>query len=152
MPPVLLRGDGNGGFTDVTAASGLAGVTGYFDAEVLDLEGDGDRDLIFQSYGQEVLLANDGQGHFANVSASSGLVDGSQTQDVAIGDVNGDGRPDVFVTNWNGPFRLSSTLATARFRRCPDRGRRRTAGRRSSSTGMATGVRTAGQHDTRSWF
>ena len=104
--PVLLKGDGTGKFVDVTTPSGLAGVTGYFAVAVLDLEGDGDRDLIFQSLGQETVLANDGLGHFANVTASSGLVDPTQTLDVAVGDVNGDGRPDVFLTNWGGPFQL----------------------------------------------
>lgn len=104
--PVLLRGDGTGAFVDATAAAGLSGVTGYGAVAVLDLEGDGDLDLIFPVQGQEVVLANDGLGHFADVTASSGLVDPSQTEDVAVGDVNGDGHPDVFLTNWNAPSRL----------------------------------------------
>jgi hypothetical protein len=104
--PVLLRGDGAGAFVDVTAGAGLAGVTGYAQTVALDLEGDGDLDLIFNAQGQETVMINDGLGHFTDGTGASGLVDPSQTEDVAVGDVNDDGRPDVFLTNWNGPFRL----------------------------------------------
>ena len=118
-PPVLLRGDGTGAFVDATAAAGLSGVTGYGGVAVLDLEGDGDRDLIFPVYGQERVLANDGLGHFTDVTASSGLVDPSQTSDVAAGDLNGDGRPDVFVTNWGGLSQLFENDGDGTFTAAP---------------------------------
>jgi hypothetical protein len=106
QPLMLLHGDGTGAFSDMTAAAGLSGVNGSLMVAVLDLEGDGDPDLIAQSYGQDPVLANDGHGHFSNVTAASGLVAPEMTLDLAVGDVNGDGHPDVFVTNWGSPSRL----------------------------------------------
>jgi hypothetical protein len=119
QPPVLLHGDGTGAFTDMTAAAGLSGVTSYYNVAVLDLEGDGDRDLIFQVHGQERVLSNDGHGHFADVTSSSGLVDPNQTEDVAVGDVNGDGHPDVFVTNWGAASALFVNDGDGTFTRVP---------------------------------
>lgn len=106
QPLMLLHGDGAGGFTDVTAAAGLSGINGKFSGAVLDLEKDGDPDLIIGSYSQDRVLTNDGHGHFTDVTSSSGLVAPEQTLDVAAGDINGDGYPDVFVTNWGSPSKL----------------------------------------------
>lgn len=117
--PIMLLGDGAGGFSRPPRASGLETVKSFWDVKAVDLERDGDLDLIFQSLGNEVVLANDGSGVFVDVSATAGLVDPAQTEDVAIGDVNKDGYSDVFLTNWGSPSHLFVNDGGGHFVECP---------------------------------
>ncbi len=117
--PMLLAGDGTGRFRDITPQAGLSGVTGHWQAAVLDLERDGDDDLIFQTHAQEWVMANDGNGHFTDVTAASGIVDPGQTEHVTTGDLNGDLYPDVFLANWNGPSHGFVNLGNGKFAEFP---------------------------------
>jgi hypothetical protein len=101
--PGYYLGDGTGVFVDVTAYSGLSGVIAYTDVDAFDKENDGDEDVIFQSYGQELIFENNGGGHFTDVTASSGLADPGQTSRVTVGDINGDGFMDLVLSNWGSP-------------------------------------------------
>lgn len=101
--PGYYLGDGTGVFADATAYSGLSGVIGYADVDAFDKENDGDQDVIFQSYGQELIFENDGGGHYTDVTVSSGLVDPAQTERVTVGDINGDGFMDLVLSNWGSP-------------------------------------------------
>ncbi len=98
--PSLYLGDGTGKFRDGTAASGLDVFTTYWEAAVIDLENDGDKDLILQSYGQDVVLQNDGSGHFTEVTSMTGLKNEAQTQAIAVADLDQDGDQDVVFANW----------------------------------------------------
>jgi hypothetical protein len=84
MPPKLYKGDGKGGFTDVSAAVGLPTKDGsekdgtqwrhIFGVTACDLDDDGDDDMIFADYGRQEnqVWRNDG-GHFTNVAHELGL-------------------------------------------------------------------------------
>jgi len=93
----LYRNNGDGTFSDVTAAAGLEyrGIT--MAAAWADYDNDGDMDLVVTTYGSILLYRNTG-GTFENVSASSGV---SQHQrywaGVSWGDFNKDGFPDLYV-------------------------------------------------------
>ncbi len=103
--PILLRGDGAGGFEETTQASGLSAYTETVGLQAFDFEGDGDRDLLLVQDGSAgaVVLLNDGYGHFIDGTGGSGLDDiSSQTQWITVGDVDGDGLPDLLVAAWNG--------------------------------------------------
>jgi enediyne biosynthesis protein E4 len=103
----LYRNDGNGVFTDVTIASGLAG-TGYDDigAAVGDYGNDGFPDLFVAGVHRNALYHNNCDGTFTDVSAKAGI----SRQDAAAGapwsvaaawvDVNGDGLLDLFIVNY----------------------------------------------------
>jgi len=67
----------------------------------LDLEGDGDPDLLDGGPGGAVLLANDGSGFFTDVSARLGVVAGP-LEAVLAADLDGDGNPDLALA---GPQR-----------------------------------------------
>lgn len=102
----LLRNDGNGVFTDVTAAAGLAG-TGYDIAVAVgDYDNDGYPDLFVAGVHRNTLYHNNGDGTFTDVTTRAGL----NRPDTQYGllwsvgavwaDVNGDGLLDLFVVNY----------------------------------------------------
>lgn len=107
----LFRNDGNGKFTDVTTAAGLAG-TGYdMGVAVGDYDNDGHPDLFVAGLHRNTLFHNNGDGTFTDVTARSGLGRSLDPQygplwsvGAAWVDVNNDGLLDLFVVNyvqWN---------------------------------------------------
>jgi enediyne biosynthesis protein E4 len=110
QPSHLFRNDGNGRFTDVTAAAGLAmppADTKTLGVAVLDYDSDGRPDLYFvNDRVSNRLFHNRGNGTFEETTAETGAgVLGSEPRagmGVAVGDANGDGATDLFVTNFGG--------------------------------------------------
>lgn len=108
----LYMNDGDGTFTDRTAASGFgailnpagAGTDGYSVAAA-DYDSDGDYDLYVTAMPNDFLLQNDGNGNFIDVTFSSAAggppttQPGSASKIAAWGDYNGDGRMDVVVAS-----------------------------------------------------
>jgi hypothetical protein len=107
-PDVVLRNDGDGGFTDVTQAWGFAAAPPQYGLGVLidDFDGDGRAD---------VFVANDSSpshlwfqreaAKFVEDGFGAGIAyaeDGGETAGMGVdaADVNGDGLPDVVVTNF----------------------------------------------------
>ncbi len=106
----LFRNDGNGGFTDVTDAAGLAG-TGYdMGVAVGDYDNDGHPDLFVAGLHHSTLYHNNGNGTFTDVTVKSGLDTSLNRPDPEFGplwsitavwvDVNNDGLLDLFVVNY----------------------------------------------------
>jgi hypothetical protein len=106
----LFRNDGNGGFTDVTDAAGLAG-TGYdMGVAAGDYDNDGHPDLFVAGLHHSTLYHNNGDGTFTNVTVKSGLDASLNHPDPEYGplwaitavwvDVNNDGLLDLFVVNY----------------------------------------------------
>jgi hypothetical protein len=106
----LFRNDGNGVFTDVTDASGLAG-TGYdMGVAVADYDNDGHPDLFVAGLHHSTLYHNNGDGTFTDITAKAGLDKALNSADPEFGpywaitgvwvDVNNDGLLDLFVVNY----------------------------------------------------
>lgn len=86
----VLAGVGNGAFCPpVPFAVGVGQ-----ELTAADLDGDGDRDLVLESFMDIVVLLNDGAGQFApGVNHPAGLV----LRRPVVADLDGDGTPDVVV-------------------------------------------------------
>ena len=103
----LFRNDGNGVFTDVTEAAGLAGSGFDSGVAVGDYDNDGYPDLFVAGVHNSTLYHNNGNGTFTDVTGKAGI---SNRPDPQFGpmwaitavwvDVNNDGLLDLFVLNY----------------------------------------------------
>lgn len=117
----LFRNNGDGTFTDVTEAAGVAGKGYSMGVAVGDYDNDGYDDLYVTGVNWNQLLHNNGDGTFTDVTAKAHVEgfqpDGRKGWSVAAGwfDANNDGRLDLFVVNY-----LDYDQKTAE--RCKDQG------------------------------
>ena len=92
----LYLGDGQGGFTSVSA--GMSGV-GLGSTSIADVNGDGNPDILITGLGRDNRIATvylgDGQGGFTE--AEAGLT-GVELSSSSIADINGDSNPDLLIT------------------------------------------------------
>jgi enediyne biosynthesis protein E4 len=101
----LYRNNGDGTFTDVTAASGV-GIPGYaLGCAVADYDNDGWEDIFITNYGPHRMLRNNGDGTFTDVTVTAGLAGASFGANcvgagAAFLDYNRDGHLDLFVGNY----------------------------------------------------
>jgi len=96
----LYRNLGDWKFQDITTEAGVActnlDATG---AALVDIDGDGDLDLIVNSLGGGThIFLNDGHGHFTE--AGQVLNPGLGGMSLALGDFDGDGWLDLYVANY----------------------------------------------------
>ncbi|MBC7674341.1 MAG: VCBS repeat-containing protein, partial [Polaromonas sp.] len=97
----LFRNNGNGTFAEVTAKAGVADVKGARKALFVDLDHDGDLDLLLIGSGQRTVYRNNLDGTFTEATTAFGLAGGSAT-DAVIADFDGDGRIDLLLTSDHG--------------------------------------------------
>jgi enediyne biosynthesis protein E4 len=100
--PALYRNNGDGTFTDVTAASGIhADGTFFMGVAVGDYDNDGYPDIYMTGYRHSVLLHNNGDGTFTDVTAKAGVGDdGNWGTAAGWFDYDHDGKLDLLVTNY----------------------------------------------------
>ena len=98
-PNALYRNLGNWKFQDIAAEAGVAGAGWASSGAVFaDLDGDGDLDLIVNTYGQGThVFLNDGKGRFTALTV---LNDHHCGMSLALGDLDGDGFLDLYVANY----------------------------------------------------
>jgi hypothetical protein len=101
----LLRNNGDGTFTDVTVASGLAQVlTGTQAAAWTDVDNDGFLDLfVGNENGPAQLFHNNHDGTFTDVATAAGVDARGFNKGVTAGDYDNDGWPDLYVSNLGQP-------------------------------------------------
>ncbi|MEM7205605.1 MAG: VCBS repeat-containing protein [Planctomycetota bacterium] len=96
----LYLNDDAGLFVDATAARLPVDADPTTCVTALDVDGDGDLDLLFGNRGrQNRLYLNDGSGVFVDRTAVRLPPDLDRTTSLATGDVDGDGDPDLVVGN-----------------------------------------------------
>jgi hypothetical protein len=111
----LFRNRGNGTFEDVTAKPGVADVKGARKAVFVDLDHDGDLELLLYGGGPLTVYRNNLDGTFTEATASFGLAAVADARDVVFGDFDGDGRTDLFVTSERGGDVLLHNGGAQRF-------------------------------------
>ncbi len=107
VPDTLYRNNGDGTFTDVSEAAGIAVHVGPGMGIVCgDFDDDGDADVfVCHDAKANFLFQNDGQGHFEEVGLVAGVAydfDGTQSTSMGVdcGDVDNDGDLDLFMTDY----------------------------------------------------
>jgi hypothetical protein len=96
----LYRNNGNGTFTDVTAAAGV-GDTGFgMGCLSADYDNDGDADLYVTNYGRNRLYRNNGDGSFTDVAEKAGVAEERWSVGCTFFDLDGDGFLDLYVGNY----------------------------------------------------
>ena len=100
----LYRNDGHGGFTDVSAAVGVARVVPSMGANVGDIDNDGFLDVYlgtgapsFGSLIPNILLRNDGGRRFDDVTEATGTGHLQKGHGVAFADLDRDGDQDIVL-------------------------------------------------------
>ncbi|MBN2131458.1 MAG: CRTAC1 family protein [Sedimentisphaerales bacterium] len=107
LPDTVYRNNGNGTFTDVSAASGVGAHAGWGMGIVSgDYDNDGDTDVfIGNDVAENFLFQNDGTGKFEEVGLFTGAAydlhgDEQGSMGVDCGDYDNDGFLDFFVTSY----------------------------------------------------
>ena len=100
-PHELLINAGGGLLIDEGQPRGVATTHVGMGGVLVDMDMDGDLDvyLVYDSYDTSELFENDGSGNFINVAENYGLNTESQAMGIDEDDLNGDGRPDFYITN-----------------------------------------------------
>lgn len=98
----LLRNNGNGTFSDVTFAAGLAAPAYATPTSAwADYDNDGFADLfVGNENGPGQLFRNKGDGTFADDAAKAGVGRVAFAKGAAWGDYDNDGFPDLYVSNY----------------------------------------------------
>jgi hypothetical protein len=109
LPEILFRNEGDGTFTDVAAAAGVAGELPHsksLGVVASDLDRDGWPDLfVANDLVHNFLFHNRHDLKFVNVASEAGVATNSDGVDeacmgIACGDIDGDGNADLLVTNF----------------------------------------------------
>ena len=99
----LLRNNGDGTFTDVTAASGLMKVSGTQAAVWVDIDNDGRLDLFVGNESSPAqLFRNKPDGTFEDIAEKAGVNKSAFSKGVTAADYDNDGWQDLYVSNLGG--------------------------------------------------
>jgi len=131
LPNTLLRNNGDGTFTDVSAAAGIEQHIGKgMGIAFADFNADGRMDVfVTNDTTPNFLFRNEGEGRFREVGLAAGLAipdDGRilSSMGAEFRDMDGDGKPDAFVTALaNETFPLFRNLGNGLFQEITHRAR-----------------------------
>ena len=111
----LFRNNRTGGFDDVTARAGLAGLDGVSVGLFADYDNDGFKDFfVSRTYTANQLFHNNGDGTFTDVTARSGIGADCCTTVASWADYDRDGFLDLYVGRYLDPRKDIPTTFYAR--------------------------------------
>lgn len=91
----------NGTFTDETTQRLPVSINTTQKMKTLDIDGDGDLDVLEANVGQNEILINDGNGFFTNGTVGRLPIEDNPTRGLGIDDIDGDGDADFIFANSN---------------------------------------------------
>jgi len=97
QPDALFR-YGDGAFTDEIEGTGLSSPAATYGAKAIDIDADGDTDMVIARNDGVSLYSNDGTGRFSRKPIPVALPPESVPLDVAIADIDRDGDADLYVS------------------------------------------------------
>ncbi|GAB6166120.1 CRTAC1 family protein [Thermostilla marina] len=107
IPDALFRNEGNGTFTDISVASGVAAVAGTAMGMIAtDFDNDGDVDVfVLNDVAENFLFVNDGAGHFSEEGVVRGVAynaygEENASMGVDAADCDNDGLLDFYMTSY----------------------------------------------------
>jgi hypothetical protein len=110
FPSQLFRNDGDGTFTDVAGAAGVANLAYAKGVAWGDFDDDGDPDLYVSNLGGNRLYRNDGDGTFSDIAPRLGLTGPDASFATWWFDPDNDGDLDLFVADYGTP--VAQVVAT----------------------------------------
>ncbi len=111
----LFHNRGDKRFEEVTARAGVGDVRRARSALFVDLDHDGDLDLVLVGNAPVTVYRNNLDGTFTDATAAYGVVGDSVASDAAFGDFDADGRIDLFVSGPGGVGRVFRNGGAQRF-------------------------------------
>ncbi|HTJ24146.1 MAG TPA: FG-GAP-like repeat-containing protein, partial [Gemmatimonadaceae bacterium] len=114
----LLHNDGAGKFQDVSAKPGITNLGGARKALFVDLDHDGDLDLLLVGGPSPLMYRNNLDGTFSESTQAMGFATASTagaTRDAAFADFDGDGRMDVVVVRDKGNLTFFRNAGNRQF-------------------------------------
>lgn len=119
-PSRLLRNDGTGKFTDITAEAKLSATGRAVSIVPTDYNNRRDIDLLIADYGAApTLLSNQRDGTFRNVATDVGLTSAGNWTCVAAGDLNKDSYTDFFFGRDDQPGVFAVSDGREKFKTVP---------------------------------
>lgn len=100
-PNYLYRNNGDGTFTNVAGAAGVADTLWTKGVKCADYDNDGDTDIFLGNlYAENCLYRNNGDGTFTDVATAAGVDFAGATYGAGWADYDNDGHLDLYVVNY----------------------------------------------------
>jgi hypothetical protein len=101
-PSAIYRNLGGWRFENIARKAGVELIgRPSFGATLVDVDGDGDLDLLVTGLGgPNTLMLNDGHGHFTEVTEAAGLTSHRGSTTATLADVDGNGTLDLYIANY----------------------------------------------------
>jgi tetratricopeptide (TPR) repeat protein len=112
----LYRNRGDGSFQDVSRDAGIDGLAYSLGCAAVDLDDDGDTDIVVGTIGDTFVYRNNGDATFARETLRQNA--DAVTAGIGVGDFDGDGATDLWLVNYVDEWKKTCRNADHEFSTC----------------------------------
>jgi hypothetical protein len=99
----MYMNEGGGELGKMTEGAFVTDGGDSYDVEVVDIDGDGDLDVLVANIGENnAMYMSEGGGELRKITEGAFVTDGGDSYDVEVADIDGDGDLDILVANRAG--------------------------------------------------